>query len=97
MTVGSVGAKLCGTYVDTIQLLDFYSDALILSGVSKDYDDKTIKHILALIGDDFVTVGKIGCITAEEYETEIVERVQMNRRRHQRQCNCLSPLSLRMQ
>ena len=35
---GPVGAKLFGTDVDQIKLWEFYSDALILSGVGKDYD-----------------------------------------------------------
>ena len=67
---GPVGAKLFGTDVDQIQLLEFYSGALILSGVGKDYDDKTIQNILGLFGDDFTSTDTIGCITAEEYEQE---------------------------
>ena len=30
--------------------------------------------MLGLVGDDFTTVGTNGCITAEEYETEVVEQ-----------------------
>ena len=48
----------------------------MLLGIGKDYDDKTIKNILGLVGDDVITVGTIGCITAEEYETEIVEQFE---------------------
>ena len=68
------GAKLFGTDVDKTQLLGLYSDALILSGVGKDYDDKTVKNMLGLLGDDFTSIGTIGCITAEEYEQEVVEK-----------------------
>ena len=45
-------------------------------GIGKDYDDKTIKNILGLVGDDFIAVGTIGCITAEEYETEIIDQFE---------------------
>ena len=45
---GPVGAKLFGTDVEKIKL--FFSDALILSGVGKDYDDKTVKNMLGLLG-----------------------------------------------
>ena len=29
---------------------------------------------MGLVGDDLITVSTIGCITAEEYETEVVEQ-----------------------
>ena len=45
-----------------------------MSGVGKDYDDKTITNLLVLVGDDFTTIGTIGCITVEEYEKEVVEQ-----------------------
>ena len=45
-----------------------------MSGVGKDYDDKTVKNMLGLLGDDFTSIGTIGCITAEEYEQEVVEK-----------------------